>query len=533
MWVIKRGRLQIGIICLLWALLVLVAFRFSFHNLGAHSISLRSDEVIYTRVVQEMVHDNHWWRMRHGSVPFADKPPLKMWVSALAVKAFGESNVSYRLVDAIAGFSTVLLIAWFGSRLFSNVLAGVLAGLLLCASPILFTQEHSFRKAVQDGALIFCVSVAAILAYLLVERIRRKQRALLLSGAVGVAVAAAILIKSIAGLLPLFILALFILTDRDRHLLIKAGRKEFVLVAVLALGIPLTYFVPQCLAVPLAYQKLFSGELTRVVHGFREHNASNPWYYPQVLFIKGYALPVLTLLAALIYGSVRAFFRPEVRFLLIWALLPPVLYSFAGSRVPWYIAPSFPGMALLAAVMLVNCTKTAWHYAVAQSRPILAPILLLMVLLDGYSLFSVLRGYIRIDNYIETKESTRLPLDTAIEKLKSHPGSIYVFRNALSGRANPIKGRFNVEGFYRGMVKERIINISARADLVSVEKEKAFLVIRSGEIGAAPGGIKSFIRIPAFNIRKDEILILSYGDDLLTGFSLWGASLSQTTSRPF
>lgn len=78
-------------------------------NLGSSSISLMSDEVIYVRVTQGIVQTGELFPLRHGSAPSFEKPPLKFWLSALLPALFGESNLTYRLLDGAFGVLAIAL----------------------------------------------------------------------------------------------------------------------------------------------------------------------------------------------------------------------------------------------------------------------------------------------------------------------------------------------------------------------------------------------------------------------------------------
>jgi 4-amino-4-deoxy-L-arabinose transferase-like glycosyltransferase len=74
-----------------------------FWNLGASSISVASDEVIYVRIVQTIIHEGRIFPLFHGKLPSFEKPPLALWSNALIPWIFGESNWSFRSLSAGLG----------------------------------------------------------------------------------------------------------------------------------------------------------------------------------------------------------------------------------------------------------------------------------------------------------------------------------------------------------------------------------------------------------------------------------------------
>ncbi len=77
------------------------------------------------------------------------------------------------------------------------------------------------------------------------------------------------------------------------------------------------------------------------------------WYYLPVLLLAGYPwsllLPGALVRLARRWKSLPAEERSRLRFLLLWIALPTVFFSFAGSKLPSYLLPAFPAVAVLLA----------------------------------------------------------------------------------------------------------------------------------------------------------------------------------------
>ena len=66
-----------------------------------------------------------------GSLDYYNtKPPLRVWLVALAFKAFGPGLVTLRLPAMLAAWLTVAVLLWWAARAFGRAI-GVVAGLVL------------------------------------------------------------------------------------------------------------------------------------------------------------------------------------------------------------------------------------------------------------------------------------------------------------------------------------------------------------------------------------------------------------------
>jgi 4-amino-4-deoxy-L-arabinose transferase-like glycosyltransferase len=97
------------------------------------------------------------------------------------------------------------------------------------------------------------------------------------------------------------------------------------------------------------------------------HRRVEPWYYFIPLFIAG-ALPWLLVMMDAAWRSwsaeARASFQVK-RFLLIWCVFVFAFFSVSGSKLPSYILPLFPALALLTGWRLsrISGTSLAWQMA--------------------------------------------------------------------------------------------------------------------------------------------------------------------------
>ncbi len=92
-----------------------------------------------------------------GSGSFVVHPPLGKWAIALGLKVFGTSTFGWRVMAALAGTLTVLLVVRVGRRMTGSTLLGCLAGLLIAVDGLHLVQS---RVAMLDVFLVLWTTAA-------------------------------------------------------------------------------------------------------------------------------------------------------------------------------------------------------------------------------------------------------------------------------------------------------------------------------------------------------------------------------------
>jgi 4-amino-4-deoxy-L-arabinose transferase-like glycosyltransferase len=276
-----------------------------------------------------------WVRPTLQGEAWLEKPPLFYWLAGAAFSALGETEAAARLPSVLATLLLVGTTALVGARVYGSA-AGLHAGFVAGTALLPFAYG---RAASMDMLLASTVTLSIGLAGL---------RALGIAGRLAVVAAAAAaglaaLAKGPLGLLlPVLVLGGYVLAAREWRFLRE-------LAAPLAVAAFLLVASPWYVAIVLDQGRHFLDVfiLDHNVQRFTStiHNHPGPfWYY----------LPVL--LAGLFPWSglaVPALFRAAPRssrtdlFLLAWLGLPLAFFSLAGSKLPGYILPCIPPLAIL------------------------------------------------------------------------------------------------------------------------------------------------------------------------------------------
>lgn len=505
--------------CVALALFTIFVF---FFNIAESSIDQGSDEVIYARVTQTL--SSAWQRgesgfpLKHGSLPFYEKPPLKFILSAATLNLFGNSTFGLRVLDGALGCLSVFLSVLIITMITRSLPIGLVTGFLVILVPEWVLFAHSFRRNVLDGLLVTLILFASVWGWkgyqeLCLGRSARYYFAVF-SGVCGVAT----LVKSIAGLVPLFPLLILLLL---RPISI---REKGRLISSLAVG-PLI-FCGYCLVLYLTLPKALHTFIgTEIVHraasGFDGHNVGEPLFYFKYLFHRAAFLPLGLLLVGL-FGIAMSLIlkvrgeadigdsspskdRVGAFYLTAMAWCPVLLFSLSSAKLPWYISPYAPfliGSTLLGLVFTFQKLFT-WS-RLSESASLLKVGLTFALLLLCAPLVSRTE---RVLSFV-MNPVRRIPMDTIVEKILSEPGRVVIVDNVMSSRATPIKGRFNVEGIYKEMVQHRIRQASS-SEGISVEPGDVVFIAKDAA-ATLPHGATEITRLPPLAPRREEVIVFKY-----------------------
>jgi hypothetical protein len=295
------------------------------------------DEAVYSHAAIRMVETGDWATPYFLDRYFLYKPPLLYWLSAGAVRLLGVSRWTLRLASGLAAAVTCLLVfVWVRRQ--AGLPAALLSEVLLVTSPGFFTIA---ARNMTDGLLCLWITLAAWILF-----VDPKLRSSLSVAAYGLATAAAILVKSTAGLLPVLILGAYWLVSRDRPSWLRCGAAS---AAGVALALP--WFLYQYRLHPRWFWSEFVGvELLAWGAGAPPQQAvESVWRFYGGPLLEG--APAIVAVLAL---SVAAWFRhaheraPAAMLLLAWlGVTALAIWSFQY-RNATYLLPLLPVMVIAA-----------------------------------------------------------------------------------------------------------------------------------------------------------------------------------------
>jgi 4-amino-4-deoxy-L-arabinose transferase-like glycosyltransferase len=311
-----------------------------------HRDLFHPDEGRYAEITREMVASGDWVTPHLNDLKYFEKPPLQYWATAIAYIVFGESAWTARLWPAALGFFGLLTTLVAGRALF-GLRTGVVAALVL-ASSVQFTLFS--QLATLDMGLTFFMS-ASLFCFLAAMRTgltrQQEQARILCAWAMA---ALAVLSKGMIGVvLPALTLIIYTLIHRDWEPLRKTLWPPAI---ALFLAIAAPWFVLVQLRNPEFFSFFFIGEhFQRFLSP--GHHRPGAWYY----FIPVVLAGLMPWTSLLLPALPLAWRRPQEsksgihvdRFLLLWAVVVVAFFSLSSSKLPGYVLPAFPALALLAA----------------------------------------------------------------------------------------------------------------------------------------------------------------------------------------
>lgn len=339
-------------------LLVLVLGAIWFSNLDYRKLT-RPDEGRYAEIGREMAASGNWVTPRLNGIKYFEKPPLQYWATAAAFRVFGVREWTARVWPALTGFLGLLLIGLAGARLYGRTV-GYYAALVTASSTGYIGMAHF--NSLDMGTTFFMTGTLAgfLLAHRTGATASEERRWMLITWG---SAALAVLSKGLIGIvLPAGAVGIYVLIERDFGLL---RRCHWVGGLALFLVLAAPWFVLVQRANPEFAQFFFVHEhFQRFLTN--SHQRIEPWWY----FIPVLALGMVPWLTLLPEALLRAWrregppgrFQPN-RFLLIWAVFIFVFFTASHSKLPSYILPMFPALALLIAYRLAQMEPRQffWH----------------------------------------------------------------------------------------------------------------------------------------------------------------------------
>lgn len=356
----------------LWLLLTVFAVIW-FSNIEYRKL-IKPDEGRYAEIPREMVASGNWVTPRLNGLKYFEKPPLQYWTTAIAYKVFGEHQWTSRLWVSLTGLAGVFLVWFAGGRLFGRD-AGRYAAIVLGSCMLYSLMAHI--NTLDMGVTFFMT--LGIIGLLLAQQESTTHQARwmwLAWSALGFAV----LSKGLIGLvLPGAALVIYSALQRDirvwKRMHWGMGLALFVLVTV-----PWFYLVMK--ANPEFFQKFFIYEhFTRFTT--KQLGRYQPWYYFVPVMLFGMLPWTLLMFDAVLRTwktSARAdkAFNPE-RFLLVWLIFVYVFFTISDSKLPSYLLPMFPALALLMGKQLATMAERRLFWQLVPVLPVLVALLVTSV----------------------------------------------------------------------------------------------------------------------------------------------------------
>src|SRR5438445_1763135 len=313
-------------------LLVLVAAVALAWNVSGHRL-LDPDEGRNAEVAREMTLSHDYLVPHLDGLPYLDKPIVYFAATAVLMQLLGPTETAARLPAYLATLATIALLVGFARRRWGPE-AGWLAGLAFATMPLTLAYAHT---AIFDGTLTLCTTAAII--FLFEERTALAWAAMAVGALTKGPVALAVPIVAL--------LAYTLATGMPARRL--ASPRGLALFAVLSLP----WFLAVTRRFPEFPSYVFVHETFQRFTTASFHRTAPVWYYLPIVPVAAFPwiVPACAGLSRLraTWATRRDAAAREPIWLAAWVLAPLALLTLNHSKLPQYVLPLMPALALAAA----------------------------------------------------------------------------------------------------------------------------------------------------------------------------------------
>ncbi|MDA8363418.1 MAG: glycosyltransferase family 39 protein [Gammaproteobacteria bacterium] len=313
------------------------------------------DEGRYVEIPREMVATGNYVTPRLDGVIYLEKPVLFYWMESASIKLFGLNQWSMRVWPALLGLLGCIAVYFAGRSLYGRP-AGLIAATVLATNVLYYALA---RIITIDMPVTALVSIS-MLAFLLGTREPPGTRRRWLMWSFYAFAALALLAKGLIGIVfPGMVIGAWILIRNDWRLL-RSIYLPSGLILLFAIAAPWHILVARANPTFLYYyfiRQHFERYLTTVAHRYEP-----VWFFIPIILAGLY--PWTVFLFQAVRRSLPSSWAERERerdalYLLLWAGLIFVFFSFSDSKLIPYILPVFPPLAILIGRYLAP----AWHGA--------------------------------------------------------------------------------------------------------------------------------------------------------------------------
>lgn len=376
------------------------------------------DSAHFAQATRQMLETGNYFQIRYQDVTRYQKPPGINWLQALSVKLFSSAESKsvwpYRLPSVISAWLSVLLTFAFAKRFIGASAAGIAACLLACTI-LLNVEAH---MAVIDTSLLSSVILMQGALWIIYDKTRQGKPVhwgwsllFFLSMSYG------ILLKGVTLLVGFLTLITLSYIDRTTR---------YFKAIHLFWGITLLAFISAGWLIGVSHaehtnylmQMLHRDLLPKLAGGHESHGG---YFGTHLLLLLITFWPASLFLWPMAVRTWKNRREPIEKFLLAWILPTWLFFEIMPTKLPQYILPVFPALAILTALMIA---MPVTHGASDDAR--YSKITRCLIILGGIISFALAIGVIEIPYFL------RMPFDNAAMKIAMGVMSVFIITYVIA-----------------------------------------------------------------------------------------------------
>lgn len=336
--VFKKPAIQVACLLIAWAVVCLP-------NLGISSL-WDIDEGNNAEAAYEMMESGNWIVPTYNYNLRVDKPALLYWLQIASYTTFGVTEFAARFPSALGGLFSLFATYALGTIMFGAG-TGFFAGLILLAMPAWAGSAHFANP---DSLLNACVAWSFFVFF---KGYQNNNSTWLLWG--GIITGIGMLAKGpIALALPLLIIFLFLLWEKQTKRLLSIHLLGALFLFFLIAG---PWYIWVGVETKFQWHRgfFFTHNLGRFSTAMENH--SGPWFYYLLVIAIGSA-PWSAFIGMTLLNAKKELFNTElstqanidrsaIRLLATWIIVVLVFFSISSTKLPNYILPLYPAIAIL------------------------------------------------------------------------------------------------------------------------------------------------------------------------------------------
>ncbi len=304
-----------------------------FYNLGYHQV-WSPNEGFYADASKNMLKTGDFLTPIFNGEIRLNKPPVTYWLTAFSFFIFGLNEFALRFFQAILGYLTSLITYFFAKELYGEK-AGILAFLSMSLSFLFFANS---RYTSPEVPLTFFITLSIYLWYLSYTRKNNLLFLLALTSS-----AFAVLTKGPVGfVMPAFIIFVYLLLTDYRELL----KIKYYLGTLYVIVLSGWWYLYQYIHNREILLEVFVKENIKRIYAME----SDP-IYQHFLDINVSFLPYSFIFYISLIWALKER-RKELYLPIIWSLSFLIIFSIVKMKLPTYMMPAYPSMAMLVGAFL-------------------------------------------------------------------------------------------------------------------------------------------------------------------------------------